>query len=164
MKKEEIIRRYGVETWERKQQEKRDWYDRHREEHKARNEKWRVNNPEKMKEWREANSDKVKAHSHEQMHKGGKGYIAQLKYNRSGVQGERHIVRSKHGLFYRPFKQIIAPESQIHHEWIPDTAGYTGVALVEKDQHMHGYIDVIKILEGDITLFTEEQIQQRGGI
>ena len=35
--------------------------------------------------------------------------------------------------------------------------------VVEKDQHIHGFIDVIQILEGEITLFTEEEIKNRGG-
>jgi len=32
------------------------------------------------------------------------------------------------------------------------------LALVEKDQHMRGIIDVIEVLEGKITLLTEEAI------
>lgn len=85
--------------------------------------------------------------------------MPRIKY---GNQGERNKIRMKHANQYRPFKQIIAPDSQIHHEWIPETAEFRGVALVEKDQHMHGFIDVIKILEGKITLLSEKEI--KGGI
>ena len=68
-----------------------------------------------------------------------------------------------HGNLWRKYKNIIAPESQIHHEWIPGTANYRGVALVEADQHMHGIVDVIEILEGKITLLTEDKVKEKGG-
>ena len=113
-------------------------------------------------EWGAANPDKVSATAHEQGHKGGKYYEKNLEYQHTGLRGERNNVRKKHGHKYRPFKQIIAPNSQIHHEWVPETAKYRGVALVEKDQHMHGFVDVIKILEGKITLLTEKEIVEQG--
>ena len=91
--------------------------------------------------------------------KGGRYYNHHLEYNRTGLRGERQKVRKNHAALYRLFKQIIAPESQIHHEWIPGTADYRGVALVEKDKHLHGIIDPIVILEGKITLLTEAEIR-----
>ena len=94
--------------------------------------------------------------------KGGRYYNHHLEYNRTGLRGERNRVRDKHAALYRLFKQIIAPESQIHHEWIPGTADYRGVALVEKDKHLHGIIDPIVILDGKITLLTEAEV--RGGV
>ena len=96
--------------------------------------------------------------------KGGANYPKLMLYHMTGLQYARRLIRNKHGLRWKPFKQIIAPESQIHHEWIPGTADYTGVALVETDQHIHGFIDVIQILEGEITLFTEAEIRNRGGL
>ena len=33
----------------------------------------------------------------------------------------------------------------------------------EKNLHLHGYVDVIQILEGGITLLTEEEIKIWGG-
>ena len=36
---------------------------------------------------------------------------------------------------------------------------YRGLALVEADQHTHGFIDVIKILDGEITIFTEAELR-----
>lgn len=135
MNKEERIKRYGKEADEKMEQQARDWH---------------ANNPEK-----------VVACNREISHKGGKWYEQHLKYNTSGIQGERHVIRKKHGHRYHPYKKIIAPESQIHHEWTRETANYTGVALVEKDQHMHGFIDVIQILEGEITLLSEEEIRNR---
>ena len=102
------------------------------------------------------------ARNRETSRKGGKYYEKKLEYNRTGIQGRRKVVRVTHGHLYRPYKQIIAPDSQIHHEWIPETANYRGVALVEKDQHMHGFIDVIQILEGEITLLTEDEVKTGG--
>lgn len=55
---------------------------------------------------------------------------------------------------------IIAPDSQLHHEWVPETCEYRGVALVEAEQHMHGFVDVI--VDGEITRLTEEQIRNGG--
>jgi hypothetical protein len=40
-----------------------------------------------------------------------------------------------------------------------ETANYDGVALVEAEQHMSGFLDVIQILAGTITLYTEEEIR-----
>ena len=114
--------------------------------------------------WREANPDKAKANDQESSCKGGKRYEHMLKHKRTGLSGERARIRVKHANHYRPFKQIIAPNSQIHHEWIPDTADFRGVALVEKDQHRHGIIDVIQILDGEITLLSEKEILEQGSV
>ena len=123
------------------------------------NSKWAVHHREEVnvtrRAWAAANPDKILAYSQEQCRKGGKFYEKKLEYQHTGLQGERYGIRKKHGRQYRPFKQIIAPNSVLHHEWIPGTARYRGVALVEKDQHMHGFIDVIQILEGKITLLME---------
>ena len=37
------------------------------------------------------------------------------------------------------------------------TARYMGIALVEKNAHRHGIVNVIEILEGQLTLLTEEE-------
>lgn len=152
MMKVEIIRRYGEAAYEKMRQQSRRWKVQHREEHNASSRKWDAANPRK-----------VLARHHETGRKGGKYYEKNLEYKRTGLQGERNRIRRKHAKQYHPFKQIIAPESQIHHEWIPDTANFRGVALVEKDQHIHGYVDVIKIIEGEITLLTEKEIGEQGG-
>ena len=93
--------------------------------------------------------------------KGGKDYEARQKYETTGLQGRKKKIRMKHAKKWRRYKQIVAPESQCHHEWISGTSQYRGVALVEKDQHIHGMINVIRILEGKITLFTEEEVRNR---
>lgn len=130
------------------------------------NQEWRERNPEKAKEirreWRRNNLKRAKRTDQERHCKGGKYYEQTREYDRTGLRHERNLVRGKHQFRYRPFKQLIAPNSQIHHEWIPGTADYIGVALVETNQHQHGFIDVIQILEGEITLLTESEIA--GGI
>lgn len=106
--------------------------------------KWRVEYPESSKEI---------------SNKGGKYYERTLKYNRTGLRGERRKIRTIHSHKWLLYKRIIAPNSQIHHQWRPQSAEYDGLALVEADQHMFGFIDVIQVLEGEITLFTEEEIR-----
>lgn len=125
---------------------------------KAAYEKMRARTGERFK----ANPEKAEEHNHEINRKGGKFYERTLENNRTGLRGERNKIRSKHGQKYRPYKDIIAPDSQIHHQWVPGTSDYDGVALVEKDQHMRGFVDVIRILEGDITVFTEEELRNHG--
>lgn len=83
---------------------------------------------------------------------------------RTGIQGDRNKIRDIHRYKWRQYKRIIAPDSQLHHQWEPNSAEYAGVALVEKDAHMHGFIKVIEILEGEINLFTEKEITNRGEI
>lgn len=162
MKKEECIRRYGEATWAKWVKQSRKWGDRHREEKNRKQSLRHAGHHEcenaKKKKWREANPKKVIVASRQSCRKGGKYYEQKVKYNTTGLQGERFKIRKRHAKQYRPFKQLIAPKSQIHHEWIPGTAKYRGMALVETDQHMHGFVDVIQILDGKITLFTEKEI------
>jgi hypothetical protein len=183
MKKEERIARYGEEAYKRKLERERARYKAHPEEIKARAKKYREEHPEeikakklaynkehreeekaRVKKWQEEHPEEIKAKNQrtqpESCQKGGKYYDKKLVYNRTGLQGERHRIRINHAKQYRPFKQIIAPESQIHHEWVPQTDEYRGVALVEKEAHMHGFVDVIEILDGEITLLTEEEIRK----
>ena len=91
--------------------------------------------------------------------KGSKGYRKAITYQMNGLPHAKRLIRLIHAQKWRPYKQLIAPESQLHHEWIPGTADYRGVALVETDNHTHGFIDVIQILEGEITLLTEAEIR-----
>jgi hypothetical protein len=141
MKKDEIIRRYGEAAYEKKL-----------EQNCERNRKYTEENPEQVI----ANNQRS---NHEQSRKGGKHYAKKLEDDQTGLRGERQKIRMEHGKQYRPYKAIIAPESQIHHEWIPRTSEYRGIALVEADAHMHGFVNVIEILKGKITLLTEEQVR-----
>ena len=135
------------------------------EKHRVAGRLWVMRHPKENKEgckqWREINPEKVKANKREQSHKGGKYYEKQLKYLKTGVPGEKAAIRNKHQFRYRKYKKVIDPKgvTALHHEWIQGTAEYRGVALVESSPHRHGIIDVIKILEGKITLLTEKEIR-----
>lgn len=135
MKKREYIKRYGKSAYEKLMGQNREWV--------------------------KGNRRKVREAHHARNIKGGKDYGARRNYQLTGLPGAKHKVRIAHGTLYRPFKKIIAPDSQLHHQWQQGSASYDGVALVEKDQHMHGFIKVIQILEGKITLYTEQAIRER---
>jgi phosphosulfolactate synthase (CoM biosynthesis protein A) len=137
MKKADMIERYGEEAYEKVLEQGR----------------------EKTKKYKEEHPEQVKADNRELNRKGGKYYDKHQEYQHTGLQGARNRIRSNHRIQYKPYKDIIAPDSQIHHEWVPDSTEYRGIALVETDAHMHGFVDVIEILDGEITLLTEEQIK-----
>jgi len=166
MRKEEYIQRYGGVAFERMREQTKVWNAAHPKRVKEIRQVWAVSHPGECKvfdkKWREANPDKVKARNQEYSCKGGKYYAQTVEYKRTGLQGERNIIRRAHRYKWNPYKQIIAPSSQIHHAWLPGTPKYRGVALVEADQHRHGIIDVIEVLEGEITLFTEKEIREQG--
>ena len=142
--KDDFISKHGEEAYEKILEQNRAYYKAHKVQVNAR-----------AKNWRETHPEEVKATFQEVSRKGGKRYNKQLAYSQTGILSEKRRIRANHTLQYKPYKAIIAPDSQIHHQWRPETAEYDGVALVEKDQHMHGFIDVIQILEGEITLFRE---------
>ena len=164
MNKEERIAKYGEAAYKKKLEQVRAWQEEHKEEEKAYSKKYYKEHKEeenaRSKKYREKNPEQVVANGQEQGRRGGKHYAKKLKYEHTGLQGARNRIRYKHGREWKPYKDIIAPDSQIHHEWVPDTAEYRGIALVEAEQHMHGIIDVIEILDGKITLLTEEQVRK----
>lgn len=164
MKKAETIERYGEEAYEKLLEQRREWYKANKEEEKVAGKKYREQHPEKVAAWKrkynEENPEKVIAHNQERTRKGGNHYDKHLKDSQTGLQGDRNRIRKKHAKQYKPYKDIIALESQLHHEWVPKTDEYRGVALVEAEQHMHGFVDVIEILDGKITLLTEEEIKK----
>ena len=150
MKREEFIRRYGEAAYEKQLQQVREWNATHPGEKKVSAHKWVERNPEKLR-----------ANHREQHRKGGKHYEKHKQSHKEGLSGDKERVRVKHQRKWAPYKKLIAPDSQIHHQWLPGTAEYTGMALVEKDPHQHGFVDVIQILEGEITLLTEEEIRAK---
>jgi len=102
---------------------------------------------------------KEEAISREQCRKGGKYYEQHRKYKSTGIQHERELIRAKHHRMYAIHKYTVDPQglTQIHHEWIIGTAEYRGVALVDAKLHRRGIIEVIEVLEGEITLLIEEK-------
>lgn len=149
--KDDFILKHGEAAYDEHLVRCRVYHKAHPEQEKARNKRYYEEHPEE-----------VRAKSHETNRKGGRHYDKQLKKDHTGLRGKRSSIRHKHGKQYRPYKNIIAPDSQLHHQWRPETAEYDGIALVEKGQHMHGFINPIQILEGEITLFTEEDIRNGG--
>ena len=164
MNKEEFIKRRGEVAYEKMLQRNRDWNAEHPKNRKVIQKKWAAQHRDKINGksgvWRAANPDKVKVHNQEMSRKGGKYYAKKLEYRRVGIPGERNKIRDKHKLQYRAIKEA-TPNSVLHHEWIPGTVNYRGVALVEKEAHQHGIIKVIKVLEGHVTLFTEKEIKEQ---
>lgn len=153
MNKEEFIRRRGIAAYIRKVEQSKAWHDVHTTEDAETRKAYKGVFPEKVREcnrkWRLESK------------KGGKYYKRVSLYMQTGLRHERHKVRVKHATKWRKYKNIIAPGSQIHHEWTPGTADYRGVALVEADQHMHGIIKVIEVLDGNINLFTETEVRMK---
>lgn len=139
------------EAYEKRLAQMRAYHKAHKEEGKAR-----------ARKYKEEHLEQVRANDQEASRKGGKRYEKMLAYSRTGIPGDKKKIRRKHARQYKPYKDIIAPESQIHHQWVNGTAKYTGMALVKADQHMHGFVDVIQILEGKITVFLEEELMNRG--
>jgi hypothetical protein len=149
MNKEERIKRYGEAAYEKMLEQSRAWKKAHRAEANAYAKKYYEEHPEQ-----------VIANQHEANRKDGKRYDKKMRYMSTGIPGARCRIRCNHNKQYKPYKDIIAPESQIHHEWVPKTAEYRGIALVEKEPHQYGIVDVIQILDGEITLLTEEEVKR----
>ena len=149
--KDDFISGHIKEAHEKRLKQMRAYYKVHKEEENVRARKYKEEHPEQ-----------VRANDQRASRKGGKRYEKMLTYSRTGIPGGKKKIRRIHARQYKSYKDIIAPESQIHHQWVIDTVEYTGMALVEADQHMHGFVDVIQILEGEITLFTEESLMNRG--
>ena len=166
MKKEEVIKRGGKEAWENHLVRSRAWKRAHREDLQISSQVYNQTHVEQRKasnkKWQEEHPEKMAARSHAVHRKGGEFYEKELTYARTGLQGKRNIIRMGHRRAYRPYKKLIAPGSQLHHQWVVESSKYTGVALVEANRHQHGIIDVIPILDGEITLLTEKEIRDAG--
>jgi hypothetical protein len=150
--KDDFISGHREEEYKKRLAQMRAYHKAHKEEEKAR-----------AKKYKEEHLDEIRANDQESSRKGGKRYEKMLAYCRTGIPGDKKKIRRKHARQYKSYKDIIAPDSQLHHNWQNNrTAGYTGIALVEANAHRHGIIDVIQILDGEITLFTEEELRRRG--
>jgi hypothetical protein len=94
--------------------------------------------------------------------KGGKHYAKTLKYNTTGLQGDRNRIRWRDAYIYRPYKRVIDPNglTEVHHAWIEGTAEHLGCAVVEKEWHRFGVIvgikPAIKILNGKLIIADNE--------
>lgn len=86
-----------------------------------------------MKVWNDINNPETNPEIHR---KGGKYYEKKLKYERTGLRGARNRVRDFHCSVIAKYRRFLGSGNcEIHHDWIPDTARYNYIALVEKDDH-----------------------------
>lgn len=165
--KDDFISGHSEEAYEKILARNRTYYKAHKEQENARARKYHEEHLEQgkanHKRYAEENSEAIIANNQEACRKGGKRYNKMLAYSQTGIPGDKKKIRRKHARQYKSYKDIIAPDSQLHHNWQNDgTAGYIGIALVEATAHRQGIIDVIQILDGEITLFTEEELRSRG--
>ena len=117
---------------------------------------WRKNNNQEKKNqadqlWRENNPEKIDQYAKESR-KDGKYYAKRLMYEKTGLQKEKRKIRHNHSRKWQKYKGNWLTETEIHHEWIHETADYNGIAIVDKSEHRHNIINPIEILEGNITL------------
>ena len=108
MRKEDYIRKRGIAAYEELLQQSKDWKKAHPKERRVINNKWAERNPEK-----------VKAHGRKISRKGGKYYEHRRQHQANGIPHEKVLIRNKHGYHYRSYKRIIAPDSVLHHQWLP---------------------------------------------
>ena len=160
--KDEYIAKHDEAAYVRRLTQRKKWGELLSGGEKQRSQDRRDADPEKEHEscraWREKNPEKVKANGRNVSRKGGAGYEKKRIYKQTGIPGERERIRMRHGYHWRPYKKLVAPNSELHHEWVPKTSEYRGLALVERDAHRYGRIDVIQVLSGEITLLTEKDI------
>ena len=135
-RKEEYIARHGEDAWERHLGKKRTWKKAHPEQ------RWDIKYPEK-----------AKALQRESCRKGGKHYEKRRERDKKGLRHERILIRNRHRKEFHEIKDTLAVEVELHHEWIGDTTEYRGMAFVEKVAHRNGIIDVILLLDGEITIY-----------
>ena len=157
MKKEEYIRRYGIVAYDKRLQQSRDWNKAHPEYEKKYHEEHKKERNTRSKQWSAEYPEQVKAHHQEANRKGGKRYEQKRAYMMQGLQHEKGLIRVRDNRRFRTEIEAAGPNYVLHHEWIPGTAKYRGVALVNEEKHQRGIIEVYKVLKGEITLFTERK-------
>lgn len=135
MKKEEYIQKNGLAAWEARLARNRRMQKRNRiDKALAVQDEFQKLDPSEQQEFLRDMWKKREGH-----------------YSRSGLPQNivaarntiRHVHRSKWGV----------EGLDVHHDWVGDTAEYTGVALVEREEHQRGIINVVAILDGEIANF-----------
>ena len=161
--KDSYIAKHGEDAYTKRLEQRREWGKKLPGGEAQRSQERRDADPEQAREydraWRERNPQKTIEKGKKVSQKGGAYYKNHMKYRQTGIQGEREKIRCKHGNQWRGYKRIVAPKSQVHHQWRKDSSEYDGIALVEAKAHRYGIIDVIQIIEGEITIFTEEELR-----
>ena len=163
--KSKFIEGHGEETYEVRLTRRRNWGAQLQGGEAQRSRERREAEPERYKgyvrAWRKRNPNKVIEQGRQVSRKSGKYYKKKQIYKSTGLQGGREKIRARDNGRWRKYKRFVAPGSQLHHAWCINSENYTGLALVEADAHMHGFINVIKIIEGEIRLFTEKELRER---
>ena len=163
--KEDFIEKHGKDAYAKRLERRREWGANLPGGEKQRSQDRRDADPEQAREydraWRDRNPQKIIEKGKKVSRKGGKYYKKQQVYKQTGLQGERNKIRYKHANQWRKYKRIIAQDSQVHHQWQKASAEYDGIALVEANKHRYGIIDIIQILEGEITILTEREILEQ---
>ena len=133
MKKDEFIARYSEVKYQRMPARVKAWNRAHPEKVRAHQVKRREEHREELtaysKRYKEEHPEERAIMHSEQCRKNGKRYRKTQIYNHTGLQGERNKIRYKHAIQWRKYKEVIAPKSQCHHQWCPQSASYTGLAL-----------------------------------
>lgn len=166
MKKEEYIKKYGVEKWLEYIAYQRDYYtkniekvrEKNREYQREYQRKYYAENKEKVKE-------RCREHIREYQHKyyadieiRGRVHEYMKKYcgslsDHNSIPYRKSLIRQRDHHRFFSIKQFFQNlQTDIHHEWIPNTADYTFIALVERDKHRYNIIDPIVILEKKVVL------------
>jgi hypothetical protein len=126
--KDDFIAKHGEEAYCKRLEGRRTWGNKLPGGEAQRSRKQRAADPEKYREyeraWRERNPETNIEKGRKVSRKGGAYYEKKQKYKQTGLSGEREHVRMRHGYYWRPYKNIIAPGSQLHHQWVPGTAKY----------------------------------------
>ena len=136
MKKEEYIRKYGPAAWEAKLSKARrtritNKVDKGLKDKKESKTENYIEQQELMRvQWKKDKGTKRRSRLSED------------------VLMERQKIRHAHYI-----KWGGGIDLDIHHGWIGDTADYQGVALVERDAHRRGIINIVIPIEGGITEF-----------
>lgn len=136
MKKEAYIRKYGIAEWEARlaKSQRTRVNNRINKAHEIQDELQKLD-PSEQQEilremWKSDNGNKLRSRLPE------------------NIIVDRNKIRQAHNAKWGRSKNL-----DCHHEWIGDTAEYTGAALVEREAHRHGRINVVVILKGAITEF-----------
>jgi hypothetical protein len=134
MNKNAFIEKWGIVAYEKRMKMSRDW----RQAHPENTEKWH----KQIRDWKRTHPIRVKRIARDSYRKHRQEIL-----NRqcTDTEGMRRSIRAKCGRIWALYKNIIAPGSRLHYEWIPETVEYKCIALVEKDQSQYSFNDVIHI-------------------
>jgi hypothetical protein len=133
MNKNAFIEKWGIAAYEKRMKVSRDW----RQAHPENTEKWR----KQICDWKRTHPIRVKRIARDSYRKHRKEIL-----NRqcTDTEGLRRSIRGKHRIWSK-YKRFVALATRQHYEWIPETAEYKCIALVENDLRQYPFENVIHI-------------------